>query len=168
MESVEHYFLKYAFPCAFVLVQQGKITEEKRLALETALLNKTPLDKSELELLFPSAFRRIKQVAIQLNKPIWDRSIIEVYFKEFHNKFIDGKEGFYSKTPPSFREFCKVHRVKIIMRNETTAKVEYLEPNDNINRPKHMIVKLIPNVKVGDIVFTHLGYLIEIANSNWD
>ena len=155
MESAERYFLKYAFPCAYVLVQQGKITKEKQENLERKLFNGESIDRTELEEIFVAAFRRIKKLASEMKKDHWDLSVIKYYFIEYHNKCIDEGEGDYAKFPDSFREICKVHKAEVVEKEKEILKVKYgcFE--------RKVIGKLIPDVQVGDKVYVHLGFAIE-------
>ena len=64
----EQLFLKYSYPCAHVLLEMGSITESKLEELKENVIKNKVMLQSELESLFPAAFRRIKEVAKKMNK----------------------------------------------------------------------------------------------------
>ena len=154
--SPERYFLLYAYPCSFVLVEQGRITEEKRKELEKKLLENKPLDRNELEHLFPAAFRRIKQLAEEMKKDTWNLGVIKDYFfGEKHNDFIDKGDGMYALVGQNFKDLCKVHKAKVIGRagNVLTVKCGGMI--------KNVFATLVPNAKKGDMITTHLAFAVE-------
>jgi hypothetical protein len=154
--SPERYFLLYAYPCSFVLVEQGRITEEKRKELEKKLLENKPLDRKELEALFPAAFKRIRQLAKEMKKDAWDLGVIKDYFfGEKHNDFIDKGDGMYALVGQSFKDLCKVHKAKVIDRTGNVLTVKY---GGTI---KNVFATLVPNAKKGDTITTHLAFAVE-------
>ncbi len=100
----EQYFLKYAFPCAYVLLEQKKITKEQYLELERAFFENAVVPKEQLESMFKAAFRRLKA----LSNDYWDIEVLRHYFHSYHNKCIEENEGDYSKFSKEFKEDCKV------------------------------------------------------------
>lgn len=161
LETPERYFLKYAYPCSFVLVDQGRITEKKRKELEKKLLTNEKIDRIELENLFPAAFKRIKELASQMNKDAWDLDVIkEYFFGEKHNDFIDKKDGMYAAFGPTFRELCKVHKAKVIARQAkgNVLAVKY----GNVKR--NVFATLVHDAKKGDKVTVHLAFAVEKIN----
>jgi len=161
--SSEKYFLMYAYPCSFVLVELGRITEEKRKELEKKLLRDQPIDRKELEHLFPAAFKRIKQLAIQMRKDTWDMVVIkEYFFGEKHNDFINKGDGMYSVFGPSFKELCKVHKAEVLARKGNILTIRYGGGRSSIVRK--VFAKLAPDAKKGDTVTVHLAFAIEKIN----
>jgi len=157
MESPEEFFVKYAFPCANVLLQAGAITNERYKEIEFAAKSKTPMSKEILEKSFPAAFRRIKKLAKEMRiKDYWDIKVLKEYWHKNHNINIEEKEGSYSKFPESFCDFCKVHTVEIIkILPEGFLLIKY----GNTERP--VSGDYIENPKVGDRVRIHHAYAIE-------
>jgi hypothetical protein len=154
--SPERYFLLYAYPCSFVLVDLGKISEEKRKELERKLLNNEPINKKELEKIFTAAFQRLKVIAEEMKKDYWDLEVIkEYFFGEKHNDFINKQDGMYAELGPTIRELCKIHKAEVIEKRENILTVKY----NGIAR--NVFATLTPQVKVGDKVTVHWAFAIE-------
>ena len=154
--SAERYFLKYAYPCSFVLVDLGKITDKKRKELEKKLLNNEPIDRKELEEIFTAAFRRIKEISKEMKKDYWDLDVIkEYFFGEKHNDFIDKQDGMYVEFSPTIRGLCKVHKAEVVEKREDILTVKYGSIARNV------FATLIPDAKVGDKVTVHWAFAIE-------
>jgi len=153
--SPERYFLMYAYPCSFVLVDLGKITEAKRKELEKKLLKNEPISKQELEKIFASAFRRLKQIAKETERDYWDFSVLRKYWLEEHNRFIDSGDGEYGRATSSFRELCKVHKAEVLTKEENILTVQY----DHTKRK--VFATLVPETKKGDKITVHLAFAIE-------
>jgi hypothetical protein len=159
LQSPERYFLKYAYPCSFVLVEQARISEQKRKELEKKLLNDEKIDRDELEKIFPAAFKRIKELALVMKKDAWDISVIrEYFFGEKHNDFIDKRDGMYAFFGPTFREICKVHKATVIARKGNVLTVKYGSVKRNV------FATLVPDAKKDDKVTVHLAFAIEKIN----
>jgi hypothetical protein len=154
--SPEKYFLMYAYPCSFVLVEQGRISEQKRKELEKNLLENRPIDRDELEKIFPAAFKRIKQLANEMKKDAWDLDVIkEYFFGEKHNDFIDKSDGMYAIFGPTFKELCKIHKAEVIARKDNVLLVKYGSVERNV------FATLVPDAKKRDKVTVHLAFAIE-------
>lgn len=155
MES-EVLFLKYAFPCSFILRQREEISQEQFNELEDAAINNKILSRELLEKIFFRAFKRMKPIAEELNKDKWSIEVIKEYFITGHNKIIQEGQSTYKKAPDSLRNLCQVHRAKILQIKENVLIVEY----DNGKR-RPVLNDLIPKVKEGDFVTIHYGYAAE-------
>ncbi len=153
----EQYFLRYAFPCAYVLLNQKKITQEQYDELEKAFNENSVVPKEKLEGIFKAAFRRLKVLAEEMEKDCWDIEVLREYFINRHNKCIDEGEGDYSKFPDDFKEFCKVKRCRVLKRDGDVLTVEM----DGVE--KKVLGKILPEAKEGDEVYVHLGVAVEIA-----
>lgn len=154
----EKYFLMYAYPCIDNLLHENKISKRDASNLENVFFENKEIDRNYLESCFPSAFRRIKLVAREMNKDCWDIEVLMKYWREAHNKFIDEGDGAYADATPSFKELCKVHEAKvdeIIDEKRSIIAVNY----DGISRK--VFSKLTPNISVGDRVTVHLAYAVE-------
>ncbi|MFH1210020.1 MAG: HypC/HybG/HupF family hydrogenase formation chaperone [archaeon] len=154
----EQYFLKYALPCSYVLVDQKRLSKEEQEELRYRLLNNKEITKEELERTFTAAFRRIKELAKKMNKDYWDINVIKKYWLEEHNRYIDKNDGMYSKFSENFREICKVYKAEVIEINKNILTVSYN------NKTRKVFSDLIPNVKLKDMVTIHQGYAIEILS----
>lgn len=157
-ETPEQYFLKYSFPCAHVLLEMGSINEAKLEELKQNVLEKKNMSKTELMMLFPAAFRRITEVAIEMKKDIWDMEVLKKYFLGKHNDYIDKKDGNYDKFTTSFRDFCKVYKGKVINKEENILTVEYA------TRTRNVLSDMVPKARIGDVVTIHQAFAVEIIN----
>ncbi|HLD55427.1 MAG TPA: hypothetical protein VJB35_04165 [Candidatus Nanoarchaeia archaeon] len=156
----EEFFLRYAFPCAHVLLETGVINEKRYKELEDCAKTGNFLSRKIIEESFPAAFRRIKMLSHEIGvKDYWDMKVLREYWYNYHNIIIDKQEGNYSKSPEFFRDFCKVHiaKVKEILPEEFLL-VEY----DDKKRPVSRVY--VPEAKVGDKVRIHHAYAIEMVD----
>lgn len=157
MESPEEFFLKYAFPCAHVLLQVGAMTKEQYEELENNAKNGETPTRETMESSFPAAFRRIKHLAKEMNiEDHWDIRVMKEYWHNNHNINIDEKEGSYSKFPESFCDFCKTHIAEVL---EILPEGFLLIKYDEKTRP--VSGEYISDAKVGDKVRIHHAYAIE-------
>jgi len=152
----EQYFLRYALPCSYVLINQGMLSKEEQEELESKLKKNKNLSKKELEKIFKAAFRRIKELAVKMNKDYWDIEVIRRYWLEEHNNYIDKGDGHYSKFSEDFRELCKVYKAKVTEINNNILTVSYN------NKTRKVFSDLLSKVKINDIVTIHQGYAIEV------
>jgi hypothetical protein len=157
MESPEEFFIKYAFPCAHVLLETKLITKEEYNELENGILEKHLPSRDKIEKYFISAFRRIKKLAKDMNiQDYWNIDVIKEYWHNYHNKIIEQREGNYSKFPESFCDFCKVHIAEVIdilPNNFILIKYE--------NKQRPVSKEYIPDAKIGDKVRIHHAYAVE-------
>ncbi len=160
MKSPEEFFMKYAFPCAHVLLQVGSITQEEYDELEKRTIQKNFPSREKIESYFVAAFRRIKSLAKEMNiEDYWDMKVLKEYWYNNHNKIINQGEGNYSKFPDSFCDFCKTHIAEVIkMLPENFILIKY----NNTQRP--VSKDYVPEVKVGNKVWIHHAYAIELVN----
>ncbi|MFC2136068.1 HypC/HybG/HupF family hydrogenase formation chaperone [Bacteroidota bacterium] len=152
----EIFFLKYSFPCAHVLLEMGSIDEKKLEELKQNTINEVVMSHGELMMLFPSAFRRIIEVAEKMKKDVWDIEVLRKYFLEEHNMYIDNKDGNYENFGTSFRDFCKVYKAKIVHKEDNVLTVEYGE------RSRNVFNDILPEAKVGDTVTIHQAFAVEV------
>jgi hypothetical protein len=142
----EVYFLRYAFPCARVLVDVRKtITEEDWLKLKKAVETDTPITRERLEQIFPVAIERLKKISANY----WNIAVIREYFWNKH------EEAISRDLPAMIKRLCPVCKGKIIKQTGDVFKVD-LGNNDirNVNA-------LYNDAKVGDTVMVHYGYAVE-------
>ena len=149
-------FLKYAFPCAFIIKQRAEISDFEHQILEDAAINNKVLERKFLEKIFFRAFERIEKLAKELNKDKWDYEVIKEYFTDRHNSIIDEGMYSYAEAPESLKNLCKVHKAEIIQIKDDSLIVKY-----NKEKLRPVIKSLVKNVKIGDFVTIHYGYAVE-------
>ena len=149
-------FLKYAFPCAFVIKQRGEIDNKTFKTLEDAAINNTVLSHSLLEKIFFRAFERIGNVAKEMKRHRWDAEVIREYFVRRHNEIIDKGMYSYAKAPESLKDLCRVHvaTVKSVSGN-------YLVVGYGDERTRPVMSDLVRGIKEGEKVTIHYGYAVE-------
>ena len=150
----ETYFLRYAYPCAFVIRQRAEIDDSLLEKLRKAAVNDEPVERELIEKIFFRAFRRIKKIAEELSKDCWDKEIIKEYFVNRHNKLIDAGIEEYSKAPKTLRELCKVYKAKVVEKKGDVIIVEY-------NSKRRPVLSDFVKAEVGDEVMIHYGYAVE-------
>lgn len=157
MVSSDEFFLRYAFPCAHVLLESGVITKERYDGLEGCAKSGEVLPRDVIEDSFPAAFRRIKVLAEEMGvRDYWDMQVMEEYWYRNHNEVIDRKEGNYAKFPESFRDFCKVHVAEVVkLLPEGFLSIEYNETRRPVSG------EYVPGIKVGEKVRVHHAYAVE-------
>ncbi|MFH1589450.1 MAG: hypothetical protein ABIB43_02700 [archaeon] len=153
--DAELYFLKYSFPCAHVLLDMGSITQTKFDELKENTLNNKKMNKTELMMLFPAAFRRMNEVAAKMRKDVWDKEVIKHYFLHDHNMYIDKKEGNYGRFTKTFRDFCKIYKAEVIAREDNALTVKFE------GGQRTVFSDILPDAKVGDKVSIHQAFAVE-------
>lgn len=142
----EVYFLKYAFPCARVLVDiRKKITEEEWLQMSEAVKKDTPLSREYLEKIFTKAIAGLKKI----NENYWNTEIIKEYFWNRHEEQIS------KDLPPMIIRLCSVKKGKIIKQTGDVFKADL--GNGDIRN----VHALFSDAKAGDTVMVHYGYAVE-------
>ncbi|MBN1544844.1 hypothetical protein JW898_05285 [Candidatus Woesearchaeota archaeon] len=145
----EVYFLRYAFPCARVLVDLRKdITEEEFEQMQNAVENDIPLSRKYLEKVFHLAFERMKTVS----DDVWNVKTIRKYFCEGH-------EATLSKDlPPMIKRLCVVKPGKLVQYIKGCFKADLGDGDIRI------VTALYKDAKVGDTAMVHYGYAVEKVN----
>lgn len=155
---VEKYFLRYAFPCAFVIRARNEIDDAAYSELEDAAVKGKLIEKDKLEKIFNRAFAELSRIAKERGKNKWDPSVIRHYFLNEHNKIIDRREGSYKNFPPTLCELSKVLVGEIIEKNNDILSVKI---KDKIRR---VLNHFVPEAKEGDKVTVHYGYAVEVVD----
>ncbi|MBS3147183.1 hypothetical protein J4471_05830 [Candidatus Woesearchaeota archaeon] len=152
----EIYFLKYAFPCSFIIKQRNEISQSEYNLLEESAIRDIKLSRKFLEKIFFRAFERIDKVAADLNKDRWNLEVIKEYFINRHNDIIEQGMYSYAQAPESLKNLCKIHTGKVIDISREYLIVEYEQDK---HRP--VLSSLVKKVKKGDFVTIHYGYAVE-------
>ncbi len=153
---VEAYFLKYAFPCAFITLQRGRISQAEFEMLERAAVNGEAVERGELERIFAPAIRRLKKLAEETGFEMWSRELVEEYYFKNHNQIIDEGEGDYGKAPKVLCELCKIFPAVVVSGSAGAVVVEL--PGGKL---RAVNTGLTGALKKGDRVMVHYGYACE-------
>lgn len=146
----EIYFLRYAFPCARVLLDIRKtITQQDYKIIENAVEKDIPLERPYLERIFPRAFIGLKKIS----EDYWNVETIREYFWNRH------EENISADLPQMVRRLCAVEKGRLV-RQVGRHFVADLGGDDI-----RTVVALYQNARPGDIVMVHYGYAVEAVNS---
>jgi len=160
--KIENFFLRYAYPCAYIIMQRGEITPKELKELEDIAIKNKEISKERLEKVFHRAFGFIDELAKKKNKGRWD--VIKEYFYSYHNKVIDNKEGVYAEAPHALRGLSRIETANVIDKQKDVLMVKYIDKRGNV-KIRNVFNHFIPNSKVGDKVTIHYGYAVEIVGS---
>jgi hypothetical protein len=155
MISSEKYFLKYAFPCAFLKLERKEITDKEYKELESKFLEGDSVSRSKLEKIFKPAFIRIKRLAKKMNKDYWNFDVMKEYWLNEHNKLIEENDGGYSEQTEKFKDLCRIHVAEIIEKDGNKFIVQYS------NKKRRVYNSILPEADRGDRVTIHFKYAIE-------
>ncbi len=172
---VEAYFLKYAFPCAFITLQRGRITKAEFEMLEDAAVNGEAVARSDLDRIFAPAMRRLHKLAEETGFEMWSRELVEEYYFKNHNQIIDEGEGDYGKAPEVLCELCKIFPAVVVQSGvqkelHTSEELRTFEAETNnvgvvVELPggklRAVNTALTGALKKGDRVMVHYGYACE-------
>ncbi|NQV08489.1 hypothetical protein HQ529_01405 [Candidatus Woesearchaeota archaeon] len=153
--KVENYFLRYAFPCAFIINEMNEVDKETVEMLEKAAIEQKVLDRELLEKIFFRAFEKIQVLADEMGKDKWDYDVMKTYFRERHNQDIDNGVGYYKTAPKAIKELSKVFEAEIVDKRDGFFIVQY---NGKTRTVSDLFVS---NAKKGDKVTIHYGFAVE-------
>lgn len=152
----EQYFFRYAWPCAEVLLQLKRISQERFDEIKAAAEKGITPSREMLEDTYQVAFKNIKEIAEEEGKDYWDISVIKRYFEgEQHNKFINSGHGTFGKAPEAMKDICRIINGTIMEVKDDIIKVSY---KNNVRMCRN-IYKL--KLKKGDNVRIHYGYIVD-------
>ncbi len=154
--SPEVYFLKYAFPCAFIAMQRGRIDKKTYRRLEKAASSGKVLSFDELAKYFPAAFRRIAALKKKNGHKNWDVELLRDYFWNEHNKIIAAGGEDYRSAPTALRDLCKVRKAQVIGLKGDCAVVVFSN-----GKKRTVMTQIAGRLKIGDMVTVHYGYAVE-------
>lgn len=154
---VEVYFLKYAFPCTYVKLARGDISEQEYAELEKAAIEGFILARPVLERIYKNAFHYIGELAKEMGKDKWDYDVIQEYFISRHNQIIDRGEGIYEHAPEKLRDLSRVKSGVIEEVKDDVLTVSFGD------KKRKVLNHLAREAKAGDKVRVHYGYAVEIV-----
>lgn len=147
----EVYFLRYAFPCARVLVDiRKKITEQEWLNLKKAVETDSPVDRKYLERIFTKAIEGMKKIN---PADYWNIEVIRDYFWHHHDERIS------NDLPPMIKRLCQVKKGRLIKQFGSIFQAD-LGEGDIRN-----VMTLYPKAELEDLAMIHYGYAVEKINS---
>jgi hypothetical protein len=155
---IEVFFLKYAFPCAFITLQRGRLTQVEFDELENAAINNLIIERSRLEKIFVPAFRRMKKLAKKTGLDVWSKDLMKEYYHNRHNEIIEAKEESYKYAPLVLRELCKVMPALVVSEKDGSYVVQL---ENNKRRP---VMSLCGKLNKGDRVMVHYGYAVSFLD----
>ncbi|MBN1275608.1 hypothetical protein JXA12_04950 [Candidatus Woesearchaeota archaeon] len=159
-DSAASYFLKYAYPCAYVLCDQGRLSEKDHERLQQAAIEKQDVPFEDLERFFPAAFRRLREVAKKRGLHPYSYEAIRAYFREEHNRYIDAGDGTYAAAPYEFREFCKVKELPVLEKKTIDGKL-FLKVGKNPDR--WVQAPFFKDVETGVVVAVHHALAVDLV-----
>jgi hypothetical protein len=154
--SVEAYFLKYAFPCAFITLQRGAIDAKTYDRLEKAAVRGESLTRKTLEKVFAAANRRMNILVKEHGYEKWSMQLVHDYYWKWHDRFIKDGEGSYEFAPKILKDLCRVRQGTVIRGGKQAAVVRF---KGGKTRP--VMTALTGPLKKGDKVTVHYGYACE-------
>ena len=152
----EVFFLKYAFPCSFILKQRGEIGDKEFKQLEEGAINNKVLPRKLLEKIYFRAFEKIKPIAQEMDRDKWDLDVLKEYFLARHNALIDEGMYAYAQAPETLKNLCRVHKAKVLNVKDDVLVVEYAG-----GKRRPVMGTMVSGAKIGDLVTIHYGYAVE-------
>lgn len=149
------YFMRYAFPCAFIKLQQGKMSELVYKKMHKAALGKIQPDREMVEKYFILASGHIKSIARDKGVADWSTEAVREYFWKCHDDVIEAGEGYYANAPEFLCELCRVRKGKIVKLEGNGAVVKFA------GGKRSVLTELVPDLTIGDKVMIHYGYVVE-------
>jgi len=151
----EIYFLRYAFPCAFIALERGEIDRGTYRMLKVSAAESKIVKREILEKVFWRALKRLRVLAQQTGGNEWDLDVIKKYFRERHNQDIEKGVGIYAHAPESLKELSKVLEAKVIDKRQDCLIVKYSSKTRTVSN------MFVPDSKPGDRVTIHYGFAVE-------
>jgi hydrogenase maturation factor len=143
-------FLKYALPCASVLVKRGWVSQKEADKLEKMILENKDIDV-DLGDIFMVATSMCGLLARKMNKSEIDDEVIRSYFWYYHDEVVDERFKQIGDFDPVL---CRTYPAKVLSISEYEIKVK---------TPRGEVVchKSFEDVKPEEFVIIHYDYIIE-------
>jgi hypothetical protein len=155
--KIENFFLRYAYPCAYIIMQRGEISPKELRELEKTAIGNGEISRDRLENVFHRAFVFIDKLAQMRGKDRWDAEVIKEYFLSYHNEVIDKGEGIYGSAPEMLKELSRVAEGLIKDKKGDVLVIDYGR------KRRDVLNHFVPQAKVGDKVRIHYGYAVEVV-----
>jgi len=143
----EIFFLKYAFPCSFILLLRKEITRDKqKLLYRSAKDEQLHLLKNEIERIFWRPMKFIESIS--------DLKAVQKYWRFDHNKHI--KQKGFQDFEEKFEKLCMVIPCEVLdsTGNRAIAISDFFEGTMELKKD-------FVDVKPGDKVTKHYDYICE-------
>jgi len=154
--KIEAYFLKYAFPCAFITLQRGGIDRKTYDRLEKAAIEGRALPRKLLEKVFAAADRRMDILVREKKYKKWSFELVRDYYWKWHDMFIKDGEGSYAFAPKVLKDLCRVLPGMVVRGGGEAVVVRFKG-----GRVRPVLTDLTGPLKKGDKVIVHYGYAVE-------
>ena len=146
----EVYFLRYAFPCARVLVDFRKtLTEKEYDGLQQAVETDTPIRRDFLEDKFAKAIQGMKKIS----EDYWTVDTIREYFWNRH------EENLSPDLPELITRLCVVRKGRLEKKIEKEGQTFFRV--DIGSGDLRIVIPLYERAKEGDLATIHYGYAVE-------
>jgi hypothetical protein len=141
------FFLKYAFPCSFVLLSRGEINKKEHKLLYRSA-------KEEILYLSVERVERIFWRALEFVGSISDLNSIQRYWWFDHNKYLKSKK--FKSIPNELIKECLVIPCRVVSVSENKVKVKSPFLDEIVELKTDFI-----DVRLGDKVTKHYDYVCE-------
>lgn len=145
------FFMKYAFPCARVFLEKGKIDEKTYYRLK----NFEEIEEELIKKIFPTAFEDINSLAREMKSDVFDIEVQERYWYEGHNKALSKKYKGLEQYLGEQMTLCRIFPAKIKKISSNIGLIEYSEGQRLVN------LDFIKEPKENDLVSIHYKYAPE-------
>jgi hydrogenase maturation factor len=153
----EIYFLRYAFPCARVLVDFRKtLSEEEYELMRDAVEHDRPMPRKYLEEKFSKAIQGLRQ----LSEDYWNVKTIREYFCEGHEAMLS------ADLPPLVKRLCVVKPGVLGEKIEKDGEVFFHV--DLGGGDVRVVAPLYKGAATGDTAMIHYGYAVEKVDEKVD
>lgn len=154
-ETIEDklFFLRFALPSAKTLIDMGILTKkEVSKAMQSVSEGKIPED--HLDKKFGVAYISCINLSKEMKKNCIDSEVIERYALQRHNFLVENVPGFMGASA----EACRAYEGEVIGISDESALIETCVGRDFYD------TSLLKNIRVGDYVIVHRGYVVKNNN----
>ncbi|MBW2965329.1 hypothetical protein KY363_07770 [Candidatus Woesearchaeota archaeon] len=146
--------MRYAFPCARVLVDFRKtLSEEEYADMQDAVEHDRPMDRKFLEQKFTKAMEGLRRISDN----VWDVDVIYEYFCVRH------EDNLSKDLPEIINKLCVVKPGKLVKRLEKDGKTFFRA--DLGDGDVRIVIPLYKEAAEGDTAMIHYGYAVEKAHT---
>lgn len=143
----EIFFLKYAYPCSFILLSRKEITSEEHDLLHKSVREgKLYLPKEKIEKIFWRALKFVKSIS--------NLEVVREYWRFKHNRYLKLKK--FKNIEDKLIKQCMVLPCEVLfaLKNKAVARSPFLDRTVKLKTD-------FVNIKPGDKVTKHYDYICE-------